>query len=130
MHKVRRLGIFLIAVMADNEPQFKRRKVERSPSPVYKLDDEDDTYEPYIPVARRRQEKLNLLASRGLNRELLRKQQEEHTQEELKEEERRKERERREKTLLVEAQEVHSRKAAEGMVSSSVENRSSPLSRC
>jgi ATP-dependent RNA helicase DDX41 len=113
------LEIFVIHTLMIDEPQVKRRRIERSPSPTYKLDDQDESYEPYVPVAQRRQEKLRKLASRGLNadREQLRKQRELDAQEdELREEEKQRERERREKTLLVEAQEVHSRKAAEGML--------------
>ncbi|KAJ7590787.1 P-loop containing nucleoside triphosphate hydrolase protein [Mycena floridula] len=94
----------------------KRRRIQRSPSPpVYKLDDD---YEPYVPVAQRRQEKLAKLASRGLaadsERERSRTLKEQKEREdEADAESRRKERERRERTLLVEAQEVHSKQAAE-----------------
>jgi ATP-dependent RNA helicase DDX41 len=95
----------------------KRRRVERSPSPTYKLDD-DDSYEPYVPVAQRRQEKLAKLSSLGApsEKQKAKKQQEEQEEREdaEKEEERRKERARKERTLLMEAQEVHSRKAEEG----------------
>jgi hypothetical protein len=43
------------------EPSHKRRRLlQRSPSPQYKLDDEEnDDYEPYVPVAQRRQEKTS-----------------------------------------------------------------------
>lgn len=93
----------------------KRRRLERSPSPD-PID--EDNYVPYVSFARRRQEKLAKLAIHGSNpdRERSRRQQElEEREDELKEDELRKERERRERTLLVEAQEVHSRKAVEGV---------------
>ncbi|KAK7462920.1 DEAD-box ATP-dependent RNA helicase 35 [Stygiomarasmius scandens] len=98
----------------DPEAPSKRRRIQRSPSPVYKLDDEDDSYEPYVPVAQRRQAKLAKLASLGgsLDRDKAQLEQEER-EDEANEEERLKERQRKERTLLLEAQEVHSRKAAE-----------------
>jgi hypothetical protein len=97
------------------EAPTKRRRVNRSPSPVYKLDDEDESYEPYIPVAQRRQEKLAKLASLGgnLDKEQTRAELEQR-EDEANEEEKLRERQRKERTLLMEAQEVHSRKAAEG----------------
>jgi ATP-dependent RNA helicase DDX41 len=94
----------------------KRRRV-RSPSPVYNLDDQDDSYEPYVPIAKRRQEKMAKLSSWGINAGKLktRKQQEQADEREdaLKEEELRREKARKERTLLVEAQEVHLQKAAQ-----------------
>lgn len=97
------------------ESSPKRRRVQRSPSPAYKLDENDDDYVPYVPVAQRRQEKLAKLSARGTNAENRRKQQEiEEREDEMEAEERRKEKERRERTLLMEAQEVHSRKALDG----------------
>ncbi|KAF7338572.1 DEAD-box ATP-dependent RNA helicase 35 [Mycena venus] len=100
-----------------SQPSSKRRRVERSPSPTYKLDDEDDSYEPYVSVAQRRQQKLAKLSSLGASSEKQRAKKQQEEQEERedaeKEEERRKERARKERTLLMEAQEVHSRKAAE-----------------
>ncbi|KAI0653202.1 DEAD-domain-containing protein [Cubamyces menziesii] len=102
-----------------DEPAYKRPRIQRprSPSPVYKLDDEDDSYEPYVPVAQRRQAKLAKLTSWGANAEKekakrLQEEQEERDDEE-REEERRREKARKERTLLMEAQEVHDRKAAE-----------------
>ncbi|KAI0710416.1 P-loop containing nucleoside triphosphate hydrolase protein [Cerioporus squamosus] len=100
-----------------SEPAYKRPRIQRSPSPVYKLDDEDDSYEPYVPVAQRRQAKLAKLTSWGANTEKdkakrLQEEQEERDDEE-REEERRREKARKERTLLMEAQEVHTRKAAE-----------------
>ncbi|OJT14210.1 DEAD-box ATP-dependent RNA helicase 35 [Trametes pubescens] len=100
-----------------SQPSHKRARIQRSPSPVYKLDDEDDSYEPYVPVAQRRQAKLAKLTSWGANTE---KDKAKQLQEELeekddeeREEERRKEKARKERTLLMEAQEVHGRKAVE-----------------
>ncbi|KAI0362788.1 P-loop containing nucleoside triphosphate hydrolase protein [Trametes cingulata] len=104
-----------------DEPVYKRPRLQRprSPSPVYKLDDEDDSYEPYVPVAQRRQAKLAKLTSWGANAEKdkakrLQEEQDERDDEE-REEERRREKARKERTLLMEAQEVHDRKAAEGV---------------
>ncbi|SJL05354.1 probable DEAD-box ATP-dependent RNA helicase 35 [Armillaria ostoyae] len=101
----------------DAQPGSKRRRVERSPSPTYRLDGEDDTYEPYIPVAQRRQAKLAKLTSWGANsdKERTKRQQreQEEREDEANEEEARRERLRKERTLLMEAQEVHSQKAAE-----------------
>ncbi|RDB21215.1 DEAD-box ATP-dependent RNA helicase 35 [Hypsizygus marmoreus] len=95
----------------------KRRRIQRSPSPVYKLDDEDESFELYIPVQQRRQQKLAKLTSWGANadKQRARKQQEELDDREdaQKEEELRREKARMERTLLMEAQEVHSRKATE-----------------
>jgi ATP-dependent RNA helicase DDX41 len=91
--------------------EHKRRRIDRSPTPEYKLD--DDEYEPYIPVAKRRQEKLSKLAAhRLIGRD--REDELDERETELREEARRRERERRDRTLLAEAQEVHSKKAAEG----------------
>ncbi|EIN07632.1 DEAD-domain-containing protein [Punctularia strigosozonata HHB-11173 SS5] len=102
--------------MAESESTYKRRRIERSPSPTFKL--EDDTYEPYVPVAQRRNAKLAKLAARsGLEseREKARREQQEQDEREdaLREEERLREKARKERTLLQEAQEVHSKKAAE-----------------
>ncbi|KAH9977229.1 DEAD-box protein abstrakt [Lactifluus volemus] len=94
----------------------KRRRVQSTPSPEYRLDDEGD-YEPYIPVAQRRQARLARLSAWGSSAgpdrvEEARRVQEEREDEE-QEEERRRERVRRGRALLVEAQEVHSKKASE-----------------
>ncbi|KAF9475315.1 DEAD-domain-containing protein [Pholiota conissans] len=109
--------------MASSE--LSKRRQERSPSPVYKLDDADDSYEPYIPVAQRRQAKLAKLANLGMKSEKSTAQQ---LQQELderedaqREEERTRERARKERTLLLEAQEVHSKKAAEDSKKTAVE---------
>ncbi|PFH47084.1 hypothetical protein AMATHDRAFT_68432 [Amanita thiersii Skay4041] len=92
----------------------KRRRVEHSP-PVYRLDDEDDSYEPYIPAARRRQEKLAKLTSWGMNtdRDTPKIDDNQEHEDAQKEEEMRREKARKGRTLLMEAQEVHQRKAAE-----------------
>lgn len=101
-----------------NGSTSKRRRVQRSPSPPqYSLDD-NEPYEPYIPVAQRRQAKLAKLTSWGSggDKDLAKKAQEEQEEreDEEREEERRREKARKERTLLMEAQEVHGRKAAEG----------------
>ncbi|KAI0822665.1 DEAD-domain-containing protein [Trametes gibbosa] len=100
-----------------DKPAHKRARIQRSPSPVFKLDDEDDSYEPYVPVAQRRQAKLAKLTSWGANAEkdkakqLLEEQEDKDDEE--REEERRREKARKERTLLMEAQEVHDRRATE-----------------
>lgn len=98
------------------EPSRRRRI--RSPSPVYKLDEVDDSYEPYVPVAQRRQAKLAKLTTLGVNSEKTsaKKLQEDLDEKEdaQREEERRREKARKERTLLLEAQEVHLKKAVEG----------------
>lgn len=95
------------------------RRHVRSPSPVYNLDDQDDSYEPYVPIAKRRQEKMAKL-SWGINagKPKTTRQLEEADEREdaLKEEELRRERARKERTLLIEAQEVHLQKAAQGLL--------------
>ncbi|KAG7086704.1 hypothetical protein E1B28_002640 [Marasmius oreades] len=101
----------------DSPAPTKRRRIQRSPSPTYKLDDEEDDYEPYVPVAQRRQMKLAKLSSLGASTDPARssgplKEQDEPEDQE-QEEERRREKSRKERTLLMEAQEVHSKKAAE-----------------
>ncbi|KAJ2916028.1 hypothetical protein MD484_g4406, partial [Candolleomyces efflorescens] len=102
--------------MSDDEFRPKRRRV-RSPSPPKPDDDEDDNYVPYVPVAKRREEKFAKLQSWGVRsgRERPKKPQDdaEEKEQELKEEEQRREKARRERTLLVEAQEVHKKKATE-----------------
>jgi ATP-dependent RNA helicase DDX41 len=101
-------------------PAPKRRRIERSPSPAYKLDDEaNDDYEPYVPVAQRRQAKLAQLAAaaggEGIDRARAAKEKQEREEREdaEREAERTRERARQERTLLLEAQEVHERKRAE-----------------
>ncbi|EJD44074.1 P-loop containing nucleoside triphosphate hydrolase protein [Auricularia subglabra TFB-10046 SS5] len=84
----------------------------------YKLDGDDDDYVPYVPVHQRRQQKLARLVnstssvSAGAKRKLA----ESAATEErdlVDEEEARRERARKERTLLLEAQEVHQRKAVQ-----------------
>ncbi|KAI0060852.1 P-loop containing nucleoside triphosphate hydrolase protein [Artomyces pyxidatus] len=96
--------------MAETHRDKRRR---RSPSPALKLD--DDNYEPYIPVAQRRQAKLAKLTSLGTTDSKAKQQREteEDREDEEREEERRREKARKEKSLLAEAQEVHSKKDAE-----------------
>lgn len=96
----------------------KRRRVDRSPSPTYKLDDENDNYEPYVPVAKRREAKLAALRGIDERRRADGTSQEPEDVGSDDEEERKKEKERTERTLLVEAQEVHRKKAAEGLYKS------------
>lgn len=110
----------------DGESSTKRRRVQRrSPSPAQKLEDDEDDIELYIPVAQRREAKLAKLMNRGTTvsqqtiqakkelQALLDKERAEASEEEI-----RREKARNDRTLLVEAQEVHSKKAAEGAVHS------------
>ena len=96
----------------------RRRLLQRSPSPQYKLDDEEnDDYEPYVPVAQRRQEKLAKLSSWTKSSKKGGPTSTSEDRDELQdddEEEIRRERSRKDRTLLAEAQEVHLKKAAEG----------------
>ncbi|KAH9967906.1 P-loop containing nucleoside triphosphate hydrolase protein [Russula dissimulans] len=102
--------------MSGPETTAKRRRIQRSPSPQYRID-EDDDYKPYIPVAQRRQAKLVKLSALGPSTgpDNARESQgaEEEREDEEQEEERRREKVRRARALLVEAQEVHSKKASE-----------------
>lgn len=104
--------------MSDSETTIKRRRIQRSPSPQYKIEGDDD-YEPYVPVAQRRQAKLAKLSAWGSStaRDNAREARavEDEREDEEKEEERRREKLRRGRALLVEAQEVHSKKASEGV---------------
>lgn len=101
-----------------NRSATKRRRVQREPSPPQYTLDDDDSYEPYVPVAQRRQAKLAKLQSFGANadKDKAKEQQMEvdEREDEEREEERRRERARKERTLLMEAQEVHDKKAVEG----------------
>ncbi|KAJ7074416.1 P-loop containing nucleoside triphosphate hydrolase protein [Mycena amicta] len=78
----------------------------------------DDSYEPYVSVAQRRKEKLAKFTSWATpsTQATAKKQLQEleDNEDAEKEEENRRERARRDRTLLVEAQEVLSKKAAEG----------------
>ena len=104
--------------MSEANPTSARRR-PRSPSPQqYSLDADDDTYEPYVPVAQRRQAKLAKFSSRIVHseRDKAKKQREESEEryDAEREEENRRERARRERTLLIEAEEVNTKKALEG----------------
>ncbi|KAI0253925.1 P-loop containing nucleoside triphosphate hydrolase protein [Lactifluus subvellereus] len=50
--------------MSEPDPVIKRRRAQRSPSPQYRLDD-DNSYDSYIPVAQRRQARLARLSAWG-----------------------------------------------------------------
>jgi ATP-dependent RNA helicase DDX41 len=99
----------------------KRRRVERSPSPTFKLDDDigaGDAYEPYVPVAQRRQAKLAALTARSSAADAAHaaqraRQEREEREDAEREAERARERARKERTLLQEAQEVHEQRARE-----------------
>jgi ATP-dependent RNA helicase DDX41 len=103
--------------MSDQEYRPKRRRV-RSPSPPPQYDD-DDNYVPYVPIAKRREEKLAKLQSWGVRsgKDRVKRPEDEaaEKEDELKEEELRREKTRKERTLLVEAQQVHLKKAVEGV---------------
>ncbi|KAF6764954.1 DEAD-box protein abstrakt [Ephemerocybe angulata] len=103
--------------MSDDEYRPKRRRVRSPQPPKPASDEEDDNYVPYVPVAQRREEKFAKLQSWGVRsgRDRPRKPQDdaEEKEAELKEEELRREKARRERTLLLEAQDVHKKKAAE-----------------
>jgi hypothetical protein len=90
--------------------------ITMSQSPTYKLDSDDESYVPYIPVAQRRQEKLAKLSTWGVHpqKDRVKKNSEARTEDAEREEENRRELVRKERTLLMEAQEVHSKKAVEG----------------
>lgn len=85
---------------------------------TYQLDLDDENYEPYIPVAQRRQAKLAKLSTLGINASKAVANQAQDALDEMedaqREEETRREKARKERTLLAEAQEVHSKKAVEG----------------
>lgn len=89
---------------------------------------DDDGYEPYIPLAQRKEARLKKLATWGANAEkqrLIQRQKEREEQEdEEREEQRRKDKARKERTLLLEAQEVHSKRAQEGAFSFQVSSAS------
>ena len=96
---------------------YKRRRLDAPPSPKYDLDDNDD-YVPYVPVAQRRQAKLAAASRVSAGQKKLEETIEEAQPSPDDEAERQRERERKERTLLMEAQEVHRKKAAEGESSS------------
>jgi ATP-dependent RNA helicase DDX41 len=82
--------------------------MSRTDEPELKLDDDDD-YEPYVPVHKRQQQRF----SRFMARQASGLKQTEEADEEARREEARRERVRRESTLLLEAQKVHERRAVE-----------------
>ncbi|PPQ85043.1 hypothetical protein CVT26_007699, partial [Gymnopilus dilepis] len=88
----------------------------RTSSPEYKIED-DDSYEPYIPVAQRRQQKLAKLSSLGITTDPSKgrniQENQDDREDAQREEEIKRERARKERTLLLEAQEVLQKKAAE-----------------
>ncbi|TFK25010.1 DEAD-box protein abstrakt [Coprinopsis marcescibilis] len=94
----------------------KRRRI-RSPSPAKQDDDDDENYVPYIPIAKRREEKLAKLQMWGVRsgKDRPKKPEEEAAEREdaVKEEELLREKSRKERTLLLEAQQVHMKKAVE-----------------
>ena len=95
-------------------PSTKRRRIDAPPSPKYDLNDNDD-YVPYVPVAQRRQAKLAAVSrSSAVQRKTIQDLEPEDQPSPDDEAERQRERERKERTLLMEAQEVHRMKAAEG----------------
>ncbi|KIY70029.1 P-loop containing nucleoside triphosphate hydrolase protein [Cylindrobasidium torrendii FP15055 ss-10] len=100
----------------EEPPAPKRRRVQRSPTPELKLDDVGDDYQPYIPVSQRRQAKLAKYTSWGTSTEKTaaqRAQQEQEQKDAGEEAASIAEQKRRERTLLMEAQEVHLKKEAE-----------------
>lgn len=104
------------------ESSHKTRRLQQSSrSPQYKLDDEEnEDYEPYVPIAQRRQEKLAKLSSWTKSSKKNGPTSASEDRDELQdedEEEIRRERLRKDRTLLAEAQEVHLKKAAEGVCS-------------
>ena len=91
--------------------------VNTADTPTYSLDDDNDDYEPYVPIAQRKQAKLNSLLKRGAIGGDTRTSQTAQSQTEADdedEEDAKKEQARRERALLLEAQAVHMKKAAEG----------------
>lgn len=89
--------------------------MQPTPSPHYKYDDEDNSYVPYVSVAQRRQQKLAKYGSFGASNARQKRQEEIDEREDTqREEEQMREKARMERTLLMEAQEVHMKKAAEG----------------
>jgi ATP-dependent RNA helicase DDX41 len=106
-------------------PTSQRRRTHNTEE--YILEDDDADYEPYIPLAQRREAKLARLAQLSAradsNLSLHDEQASREEQEDVeREEERERDRLRREKTLLVEAQEVHSRRAAASTLIPSVDS--------
>lgn len=99
--------------MTENVP--KRRRLDKSPSPTYRLDEQNDDYQPYVPVAQRKLAKLAALTSRGAKHpDRSRSNSTPALDDEDEEELLKRDKERKDRTLLLEAQEVHRKKAAEG----------------
>ncbi|KAG9046739.1 DEAD-box ATP-dependent RNA helicase 35 [Tulasnella sp. UAMH 9824] len=92
----------------------KRRRVDPEED---KMDEDDDNYVPYVPVAKRKQALVSKLTERKTETPAQKAKREQEEREEAedaeKEEERRREKARKERTLLEEAQDVHKRKAEE-----------------
>ena len=108
---------FLFAMSAS--PSKTRHLEEQTDQPLYRLDDEDDNYVPYVSVKQRKQHRLQQLASRGgaegnIQEEKRKKQDQEEKEDEELEEIKRRDKARKERTLLLEAQEVKAKKALEG----------------
>ncbi|KAI5995802.1 hypothetical protein F5J12DRAFT_855032, partial [Pisolithus orientalis] len=112
-----------------SEAPLKRRRIQRSPSPTYKLDNEDDSYEHCVPVAQSRASMLSSLTSSSA-REKAKMQLEELLAKEGAEQEEDSWRERawKERTLLLEAQEMHSRKAGEDVKKTEIEKAEEGIS--
>lgn len=82
------------------------------------MDEDDENYVPYVPVAKRKQALVSKLTERKTETPAQKAKREQEEREEAedaeKEEERRREKARKERTLLEEAQDVHKKKAEEG----------------
>lgn len=82
------------------------------------MEDDDDNYVPYVPVAKRKQALVAKLTERKNETPAQRAKREQEEREEAedaeKEQERLREKARKERTLLEEAQDVHKQKAEEG----------------
>lgn len=91
-------------------PPQRSRSRSRSPN---RHDGSDDDYEPYVPVHQRRQARLARLARTGSSGRHGAPTRQVNVDDDEDEETRRREQARKERTLLLEAQEVHTRKAAE-----------------
>ncbi|KZS99315.1 P-loop containing nucleoside triphosphate hydrolase protein [Sistotremastrum niveocremeum HHB9708] len=96
---------------------MSERRAREPQTETYDLNADDDEYVPYVPLHKRQQERFARLTSRRVESERDKARREQEEQEEREDEEReaekRREKQRKERTLLMEAQEVHSKKAAE-----------------
>ncbi|KAG9018914.1 DEAD-box ATP-dependent RNA helicase 35 [Tulasnella sp. 427] len=92
----------------------KRRRVDQEED---RMDEDDDHYVPYVPVAKRKQALVSKLTERKTETPAQKAKREQEEREEAedaeKEQERLREKARKERTLLEEAQDVHKRKAEE-----------------